>query len=124
MVWLRILRLHQIKDPRWGRGGTETFSEDAFHTSQMVTEYVKGLQGDHPTIRKLSATCKHTFGYQQENWQPSGDYRQWLDARAASHNNISAQDLARYYLKPFEACIEAGTAGMMCTCSKPIHWIT
>jgi xylan 1,4-beta-xylosidase len=91
-----------------GRGGAETFSEDAFHTAEMVSEYVKGLQGGHPTVRKLSATCKHTFGYQQENWQPSGDYRHWPDSRASSHNNISAQDLSRYYLRPFEACIAAG----------------
>ena len=42
---------------------TETFSEDAFHTGEMVKVYVSGLQGEHPTVRKLSATCKHTFGY-------------------------------------------------------------
>ena len=105
-----------IKDPRWGRGGTETFSEDAFHTAELVKQYVHGLQGDNERgVRKLSATCKHTFGYQLENWQPSGDPDTWPDARAGSQNNISVQDLHGYYLKPFEACIEADSAGMMCS---------
>ena len=103
-----------IKDARWGRGGTETFSEDSYHTAELVKEYVRGLQGDGP-VRKLSATCKHTFGYQLENWQPSGDPDHWPDSRASSHNNITDQDLYSYYLKPFEACIEAEASGMMCS---------
>jgi len=47
-----------FRDPRWGRG-QETWGEDPFFTGEMAAEFVKGLQGDHPTYLKAAACAKH-----------------------------------------------------------------
>ena len=47
-----------FRDPRWGRG-QETWGEDPFFTGEMATEFVKGLQGDHPKYLKAAACAKH-----------------------------------------------------------------
>jgi beta-glucosidase len=47
-----------FRDPRWGRG-QETWGEDPFLTGQMASEYVRGLQGDHPKYLKAAACAKH-----------------------------------------------------------------
>jgi beta-glucosidase len=47
-----------FRDPRWGRG-QETWGEDPFLTGEMASEFVKGLQGDHPTYLKAAACAKH-----------------------------------------------------------------
>lgn len=47
-----------FRDPRWGRG-QETWGEDPFFTGEMAAEFVKGLQGDHPTYLKTAACAKH-----------------------------------------------------------------
>lgn len=47
-----------FRDPRWGRG-QETWGEDPFFTGEMATEFVKGLQGDHPRYLKVAACAKH-----------------------------------------------------------------
>lgn len=47
-----------FRDPRWGRG-QETWGEDPFFTGEMATEFVKGLQGDHPRYLKAAACAKH-----------------------------------------------------------------
>lgn len=45
--------MNLFKDPRWGRG-SETFGEDPFLTASFAERIVKGLQGDQPTITKVS----------------------------------------------------------------------
>ena len=47
-----------FRDPRWGRG-QETWGEDPFLTGEMASEYVRGLQGDHPKYLKAAACAKH-----------------------------------------------------------------
>lgn len=47
-----------FRDPRWGRG-QETWGEDPFFTGEMASEFVKGLQGDHPQYLKAAACAKH-----------------------------------------------------------------
>jgi beta-glucosidase len=47
-----------FRDPRWGRG-QETWGEDPFFTGEMASEFVKGLQGDHPRYLKAAACAKH-----------------------------------------------------------------
>ena len=47
-----------FRDPRWGRG-QETWGEDPFFTGEMASEFVKGLQGDHPKYLKAAACAKH-----------------------------------------------------------------
>ena len=47
-----------FRDPRWGRG-QETWGEDPFLTGEMASEFVKGLQGDHPKYLKAAACAKH-----------------------------------------------------------------
>jgi len=47
-----------FRDPRWGRG-QETWGEDPFLTGEMASEFVKGLQGDHPRYLKAAACAKH-----------------------------------------------------------------
>jgi len=47
-----------FRDPRWGRG-QETWGEDPFLTGEMATEFVRGLQGDHPKYYKTAACAKH-----------------------------------------------------------------
>ncbi len=47
-----------FRDPRWGRG-QETWGEDPFFTGEMASEFVMGLQGDHPKYLKVAACAKH-----------------------------------------------------------------
>ncbi len=47
-----------FRDPRWGRG-QETWGEDPYLTGELATEFVKGLQGDHPKYLKSAACAKH-----------------------------------------------------------------
>ena len=47
-----------FRDPRWGRG-QETWGEDPFLAGEMASEYVKGMQGDHPKYLKTATCVKH-----------------------------------------------------------------
>jgi beta-glucosidase-like glycosyl hydrolase len=47
-----------FRDPRWGRG-QEIWGEDPFFAGEMASEFVKGLQGDHPRYLKAAACAKH-----------------------------------------------------------------
>lgn len=47
-----------FRDPRWGRG-QETWGEDPFFSGEMASEYVRGMQGDHPRYLKTATCAKH-----------------------------------------------------------------
>jgi beta-glucosidase len=47
-----------FRDPRWGRG-QETWGEDPFFAGEMASNFVRGLQGDHPKYLKAAACAKH-----------------------------------------------------------------
>jgi beta-glucosidase len=91
-----------FRDPRWGRG-QETYGEDPFLTSRLGVAFVKGLQGDHPTILKTAACAKHFAVHSG----PEG-VRHEFDARP------SQKDLHETYLPAFEALVrEAHVEGVM-----------
>ncbi|KAJ7769325.1 beta-xylosidase [Mycena metata] len=99
--------INNFRDPRWGRG-QETPGEDPFRSAQYAFNYVQGLQGgiDPPQI-KIVATCKHFAGYDLED--PPGTNRFVFNAV------ISQQDLASYYVPPFQSCVRDAKAGaVMC----------
>ncbi|KAF4448555.1 hypothetical protein F53441_8032 [Fusarium austroafricanum] len=97
--------VNPFKDPRWGRG-SETPGEDALHVSRYARAMVKGLEGDQKQ-RRIVATCKHYAGNDFENW--GGVTRHNFDAR------ITPQDLAEYYVRPFQECTrDAKVGSIMC----------
>ena len=72
-----------------------------------VKALLKGLEGDGP-IRKVIATCKHYAAYDLERWQ--GVVRYGFNAI------VSTQDLAEYYLPPFQQCARDSNVGsIMCS---------
>ncbi|WP_370980910.1 glycoside hydrolase family 3 C-terminal domain-containing protein [Agaribacterium sp. ZY112] len=92
-----------FRDPRWGRG-QETYGESPLLNATMGSEFVRGLQGEHPKYLKSAAAAKHFAVHSG----PEAE-RHTFDARA------SAKDLYETYLPAFEALIsEAKVAGLMC----------
>ncbi|MEO6104797.1 MAG: glycoside hydrolase family 3 C-terminal domain-containing protein [Pseudoxanthomonas sp.] len=85
-----------FRDPRWGRG-QETYGEDPYLTSRFGVSFVRGLQGDDPTYRKLDATAKHFAVHSG----PEAD-RHTFDAKP------SKRDLYETYLPAFEALVKEG----------------
>lgn len=100
--------INPYKDPRWGRG-LETPGEDPFRISNYVKHLLLGLEGGlSPPIRKVIATCKHFAAYDMEKW--GGFTRHTFDAV------VSTQDLAEYYLPPFQQCARDSNVGsVMCS---------
>lgn len=99
--------INPFRDPRWGRG-QETPGEDSYHLSSYVKALISGLQGDSKDpYKRVVATCKHFAGYDMEDW--NGNSRNQFDAQ------ISQQDLVEYYLRPFQACVEANVGAFMCS---------
>ena len=97
--------VNTFKDPRWGRG-SETPGEDALRVSLYARSMVRGMEGNS-TERRVVATCKHYAGNDFEDW--NGHTRHDFDAQ------ISLQDLAEYYLRPFQECTRDSKAGsIMC----------
>ncbi|KAF7291729.1 Glycoside hydrolase family 3 protein [Mycena chlorophos] len=100
--------INPFRDPRWGRG-LETPGEDSFRSAQYVYSFVKGLQGGiDPEHFKIVADCKHFAGYDLEDWD--GNLRYSFNAV------ISQQDLAEYFLVPFQSCVrDAKVGSVMCS---------
>jgi beta-glucosidase len=90
------------RDARWGRI-QEGAGEDPFLGSLMAAAYVRGYQGarlDAPD--SIAACAKHFVGYGAA--EGGRDY---------NSTEISEHTLREYYLPPFHAAIEAGTATLM-----------
>ena len=83
-----------FRDPRWGRG-QETYGEDPFLTSRMGIAFVRGMQGDDPTYRKLDATAKHFAVH-------SGPESE----RHSFDVHPSERDLYETYLPAFQALVQ------------------
>ena len=95
------------RDPRWGRG-QEVPGEDAYHVKRYAKAFVRGMQGDDPDRWRTAATCKHVAAYDIEDWQ--GRVRYGLDLQ------VSIQDLAEYYMQPFQTCArDSKVAALMCS---------
>jgi len=106
-----IVLSNPYKDPRWERG-QETPGEDPYHLRSYVKALINGLQGgENPTIKKVVATCKHFIAYDVESWE--GNDRYGFDAV------VSTQDLAEYYMQPFQTCARDAQVGYVMRCGFP-----
>ena len=96
-----------FRDPRWGRG-METFGEDPYLTGRLAVEFVKSMQGDHPTYLKTVATPKHFAVHSG----PEPD-RHSFDAV------VSERDFRETYLPAFRtSIIDGGAESVMCAYNR------
>jgi beta-glucosidase len=90
------------RDARWGRMA-EGAGEDPFLGSAMAAAYVRGYQGQRLDAPDSIASCaKHFVGYGAA--EGGRDY---------NTTEISEHTLREFYLPPFHAAVEAGTASLM-----------
>jgi beta-glucosidase len=90
------------RDARWGRIA-EGAGEDPYLGSAMAAAYVRGYQGSHLDAPDSIAACvKHYVGYGAA--EAGRDY---------NTTEISEHTLREFYLPPFHAAVEAGTATLM-----------
>ena len=90
------------RDARWGRMA-EGAGEDPFLGSAMAAAYVRGYQGLRLDAPDSIASCaKHYVGYGAA--EAGRDY---------NTTEISEHTLRQFYLPPFHAAVEAGTASLM-----------
>lgn len=90
------------RDARWGRMA-EGAGEDPFLGAAMAEAYVRGYQGarlDAPD--SIAACAKHYVGYGAS--EGGRDY---------NSTEISEHTLREFYLPPFHAAVQAGTASLM-----------
>lgn len=95
-----------FRDPRWGRG-QETYGEDPFLTASIGTAFVKGLQGDNPTILKTSACAKHFAVH-------SGPE----SLRHSFNALVDSKDLRETYLYAFKKLVDSGVESVMCAYNR------
>jgi beta-glucosidase len=90
------------RDARWGRMA-EGAGEDPFLGSAMAAAYVRGYQGSRLDAPDTIASCaKHYVGYGAA--EGGRDY---------NSTEISEHTLRQFYLPPFHAAVDAGTASLM-----------
>jgi len=90
------------RDARWGRMA-EGAGEDPYLGSAMAAAYVRGYQGSRLNAPDSIAACaKHYVGYGAA--EGGRDY---------NSTEISEHTLRQYYMPPFHAAVEAGTASLM-----------
>ncbi|MEM1166180.1 MAG: glycoside hydrolase family 3 N-terminal domain-containing protein [Planctomycetota bacterium] len=90
-----------FRDPRWGRG-QETWGEDPFLTAELATQFVKGLQGEHPNYLKVAACAKHFAVHSGPE-----ELRHEFDA------HVGPRDLWETYLPAFERLVAEGVESVM-----------
>jgi len=90
------------RDARWGRMA-ESAGEDPFLGSAIAAAYVRGYQGSRLDAHDSIAACvKHYVGYGAA--EGGRDY---------NSTEISEHTLRQFYLPPFRAAIDAGSATLM-----------
>lgn len=90
------------RDARWGRMA-EGAGEDPFLGAAMAAAYVRGYQGSRLDAPDSIAACaKHYVGY--GGAEGGRDY---------NTTEISEHTLRQFYLPPFHAAVQAGTASLM-----------
>ncbi|GAG48564.1 unnamed protein product, partial [marine sediment metagenome] len=94
--------LDLARDPRWGRT-EETYGEDPYLVSRMGVAYVKGLQGEGPSIdgQHLIATAKHYAAH--------GSPEAGVNLAPVAGGT---RELRTAYLPPFKAVVTE--AGVLC----------
>jgi len=91
-----------VRDARWGRM-TESAGEDPFLSAAIGQAFVRGYQGEHLNAPDSIAAClKHYVGYGAS--EAGRDY---------NSVEISEHTLREFYLVPFHAGVEAGSATVM-----------
>jgi beta-glucosidase len=90
------------RDARWGRIA-ESAGEDPYLGSAIAAAYVRGYQGAHLDAPDTMAACaKHFVGYGAAE-----------GGREYNSTEISEHTLREFYLPPFYAAVQAGTASLM-----------
>ncbi|HEY5160436.1 MAG TPA: glycoside hydrolase family 3 N-terminal domain-containing protein [Gaiellaceae bacterium] len=89
------------RDLRWGRY-YETYSEDPKLASSLVAATVGGLQGNNANQLAVAATAKHFIGYSQPR-----------NGRDRFPVTLSSATLAKWFVPPFQAAVDAGAATVM-----------
>jgi beta-glucosidase len=87
-----------FRDPRWGRG-QETYGEDPFLAGRLGTEFVRGLQGDHPQYLETVGTPKHFAVHSGPELERHG-----------FNVNPSKRDIEETYLSQFRMAVVDGKA--------------
>ncbi|KAJ2852891.1 hypothetical protein J3B02_003378 [Coemansia erecta] len=81
----------------------ENFGEDPYLSSEMARQSIAGYQGDYKNDRSRVAAClKHFIGYGYP-----------FDGQDRSNRHIATHELLEYYVPPFKAAIDAGSATAM-----------
>lgn len=96
-----------FRDPRWGRG-METYGEDPYLTGEIGTQFIRGLQGDHPKYFRAIATSKHYVVH-------SGP-----EPERHSFDAVTRQvDLRETYLPAFKKTVQnGGVYSVMCAYNR------
>lgn len=100
--------VNMARDPRWGRT-PETYGEDPYLSGVLGTQFVKGLQGNHPKYLKVVSTPKHFAANNEEH------------NRFEANPQISERQLREYYLPAFEKCIIDGQAASIMTAYNALN---
>lgn len=87
-----------VRDARWGRV-EECIGEDPYLVGEMMTRYVRGLQGKAPG-EAVVATLKHFAGHSLTE-----------AGRNLAPVHIGPRELADIFLLPFEMAVKGGKAG-------------
>jgi beta-glucosidase len=96
-VLVNWLNVDLARDPRWGRY-EESYGEDAFLTGTLASAYIRGIQGDHPTVWRAAALLKHYLANSNET------------TRTRSSSDFDEQLFREYYAVPFRLAIREGGA--------------
>ncbi|KAH7676325.1 Xylan 1,4-beta-xylosidase protein [Dioscorea alata] len=120
--WSPVINV--VRDPRWGRT-LETSGEDPFVNGVYAVNYVRGLQDvegsenvKDPNSRdlKVAACCKHYAAYDIDQWVTYGG-AVW--DRFHYNSNVTEQDMAETFLRPFEMCVKEGdVSSVMCSYNR------
>ncbi|NBI30945.1 beta-glucosidase [Chengkuizengella sp. YPA3-1-1] len=102
------------RDLRWGRF-YETFGEDPYLVTEMVTASIIGQQGeDISSNEKVASTAKHFLGYSQP-----------LNGQDRSSGEIPLRTLKEVFYPPFEEAIANGAKTVMVNSGSingvPVH---
>lgn len=99
-------------EPRWARIGN-TWGENSTLTSELITEYIKGFQGDKLGHQSVKTVTKHfPGGGPMENGEDS--HFPYGKNQTYPGNNFEE------HLNPFKAAIAAGATQIMPYYSRPI----
>ncbi|GAA4898883.1 glycoside hydrolase family 3 C-terminal domain-containing protein [Ferrimonas pelagia] len=100
--------INMARDPRWGRT-QEAYGEDPVLAGEIVTAYVQGLQGEHPTYLKSATGPKHFVANNEEHNRFHGDAV------------ISEKQLREYYFPAYKQAVEEGNAKIVMTAYNALN---